>query len=87
MSAVEQLCRMSGLPEEQVRNIWKEAKANQAVLADCPGPHDFSYPKETKFGERVACALCGGRVDFSFKFAYEAGLRHGRKYPLTEQKE
>lgn len=70
--------RVTGIKRKDIEEIFKQVKANQAVLDTCKG-HDFSVPHR-KIGQIVTdwkCSKCGGTVERQCKRWYELGLRHG----------
>lgn len=75
---VDAISRFTGLSKPAMDEIWRQVKANQALLETCKG-HDFSQPHE-KRGQLVVkwkCSKCGGTVDHLAKRWYEMGLKHG----------
>lgn len=89
MNAIEQLTAATGFKRPEIDTIFKEVKANQAMLSDCAKPHDFSIAldRRTKepihggitphqrFGCKWKCSKCGGIVDTLHKLHYEQGLK------------
>lgn len=75
------LGEVSGLGKEAVRKIWGEVKANQAALAGCVGPHQFSQLAGTGLEHgrpsRYVCARCGGVVGLEAFDWYLKGFAHG----------
>jgi len=77
-SAIDAISRVTGLSKPVMDEIWKQVKANQALLEVCKG-HDFSLPfeKRGQFTVKWKCSKCGGTVDSQAKRWYELGLKHG----------
>ena len=89
MSNIDKLCEITGVKRADVDEIWKQVKANNALLDGCV-IHDFSIcldrrskqPIESptraqRFGCKWKCFNCGGVVDNLAKIWYVRGLIHG----------
>jgi hypothetical protein len=79
ISVEDALSQMSGIPTEEVGQIWQEVKSNYTKLSACGGPHLFTIPANRRsFADDFICELCGGKVSSLEKTWYERGITHGR---------
>jgi predicted SprT family Zn-dependent metalloprotease len=77
MDAKEVLSGISGLPKEEVQQIFEEVKANLKRLDGCKGPHDFEKDGEG-IRAKYRCKKCKGTLDKINYSWYEKGLEHGK---------
>jgi len=66
------LSDLSGIPQDGVRQIFEQVKANHAKLNACPF-HDFAPLGGPR--KRYRCQNCGGEVDFHAYHWHEQGRR------------
>lgn len=70
------LSKVSGLREDDVAQIWRAVKENQARLEECSGPHEFVSEGKGPT-DKARCRRCQGTVSQSEARWYLLGLRHG----------
>lgn len=63
--AAEVLSKISGVPNGEVMELLKEARANHTRLQECTRPHDFraiEWIAGTKVARNYRCRKCGGTM-------------------------
>jgi len=76
-NGIEFLSKLSGLSEEDVRQIAEDAKANVKTMRECPKPHDFHDSLTTK--NQMVCRTCGSWTNSYNARWYMEGLEDGRR--------
>lgn len=78
MDSVDTISEATGIPRQDMLDIWERVKKNSAALEGCFGRHDFQVIDPTKkFGARYKCSKCHGEVDSTAHHWYAIGLVHG----------
>ena len=72
------LSKLSGLSQDSIRDIWRQAQENQRRLDSCPG-HEFEPIGDAPLNRRERCRACDGEVDVHAARWYRLGLDHGRR--------
>ena len=78
MDSVDTISKATGIPRQDMLDIWERVKKNSAALEGCLGRHEFRAVDPTKkFGGRYRCSKCHGEVDSTAHHWYTIGLTHG----------
>jgi hypothetical protein len=76
--SVDTISKATGIPRQDMLDIWESVKKNSAALEGCLGRHDFQTIDPTKkFGARYKCSKCQGEIDATGYHWYTIGLAHG----------
>jgi hypothetical protein len=80
IDGIDVLSKVSGIPKEEVNDIWKKVKENHAKLDSCVRPHDFVPINENgRLPRKYLCSKCLGVVDSVHASFYKQGLEDGSK--------
>ena len=78
MDSVDTISEATGIPRQDMLDIWERVKKNSAALEGCVGRHEFRAIDPTKkLSRRYRCSKCHGEVDSIAHHWYTIGLTHG----------